>query len=135
MSDIEPQPAPEQPAGNRLARAARAAQRTTVARHGRQRRRSGWGAAFGAVAGALAVILVAGGGVAAVAAWQLSSNIEQETIAADSIALPPMVGAYEGGFDMLIAGSDTRAGQGGLGGYIESELNDCLLYTSPSPRD
>lgn len=111
------------------ARPSKVKDRPTVARHGRQRRRTGWAAALGIIAGGLASVLIAAGGVAALAAYELSNNFDQEAIAADAIALPPMVGPYEGGFDMLIVGSDTRAGQGGIGAGVgdSGELNDVTM--------
>jgi len=128
MSELEQTPAPEQASsGAQLERASkRVRQRPTVARHGRQRRRGAARAVVGAIGGALAVVLVAGGGVAAVAAWQLQGNIDQVAIGADSIALPPMIGKYEGGFNLLIVGSDTRSGQGNFGD-VDSELNDVTM--------
>lgn len=112
---------PSRGGGQRPAANGRA--RSTVARHGRQSKRSGWKAAVGFVAGALATVLVAGAAVASVAAIQLSGNIEQQAIGADSVILPPMVGKYEGGFTMLITGSDTRLEQGNFGNH-DGELND-----------
>ena len=139
MSELQPTNAAETAAApGATALSSPVKNRPTVARHGRQKRRTGWAAALGIIAGALASVLVAAGGVAALAAYQLSGNIDQEAIAADAIPLPPMVGAYEGGFNMLIVGSDTRAGQGGLGAGVgdSGELNDVtmLLHVSDDQK-
>lgn len=96
-----------------------------VARHGRLKRSAAWKAALGFVGGALAVVLVSGSAVAGIAVWQTAGSIETEAIGADAVPLPPSVGPYEGGFDVLIVGSDTREGENAaLGGYESSVLND-----------
>lgn len=98
------------------------------ARHGRLPRRRAWTAIAALVASALAVVFVAGGSVAAIAAWQLNSQLQENTviIGADS-APPPDIAAFEGGFNILLVGSDTRAGQGGIGGNESSTLNDVTM--------
>jgi LCP family protein required for cell wall assembly len=80
----------------------------------------------------LAVVIVAAGSVAAITVHQLLSNINAGSTAPISIGtkipLPPTVGAYPGGFNILIVGSDTRVGQGGIGGdATTSILNDVTM--------
>ena len=87
------------------------------------------------VAAALAVLLVSGASVAAIAVWQLQDQLDTVAIPSDEEGPPPHIGAFEGGFNILIVGSDTREGQGGIGGSAEdvpSELNDVniLLHVS-----
>lgn len=70
---------------------------------------------------AVAVIAVSGGSVAAIAAWEISSMIRpgahlvhlNGSAAADGI---PDVGAIAGGVNLLLTGTDTRTGQGGVYG-------------------
>lgn len=74
--------------------------------------------------GALAVAFVAGSSVAAVSVWQLQQQIETEEIPFDAGGAPPNIAAFEGGFNILIVGSDTREGQGDGFGNTDSVLND-----------
>ena len=109
-------------------RPARPARTPVVARHGRLKRSAAWKAILGIIGGTLAVVLVAGSSVAAVAAWQLKNALVENSviIAADSEP-PPDIGAFEGGFNILLVGSDTREGQGGIGGNESSVLNDVTM--------
>ena len=104
------------------------------ARHGRLKKSSPWALAFRFLAAALAVVLVSGVSVAAVAVWQLQDNLDVvELVGEAEVATPPTIGAYPGGFNILIVGSDTRADQAGIGGVDEGgELNDVtmLLHVS-----
>tara|TARA_Y100000817_G_scaffold231977_1_gene184388 strand:- start:254 stop:1492 length:1239 start_codon:yes stop_codon:yes gene_type:complete len=102
--------------------------RPTVARHGRQKRARAWKAVLGLIGGGLAVLLVSGSAVAGIAVWQTAGDIETEAIGFDAVALPPSVGPYEGGFNILIVGSDTREGDNAaVGGYESSTLNDVTM--------
>ena len=102
--------------------------RPTVARHGRQKHARAWKALLGLVGGGLAVLLVSGSAVAGISVWQTVSDIDTEAIGFDAVALPPSVGPYEGGFNILIVGSDTREGDNAaLGGYESSTLNDVTM--------
>jgi LCP family protein required for cell wall assembly len=99
-----------------------------IARHGRLKRHVAWKPVLAFIGGALAVALVAGGSVAAIAVYQLRQNISTETIDADlNGAAPPSLGAYDGGFNILLVGSDTRQGQGGIGGNEKATLNDVTM--------
>lgn len=103
--------------------------RTAVlARHGRQKRPVAWKMILGLIGATMAVVLVAGSSVAAIAAWQLKNQLVANSvvIGADS-APPPNIGAFKGGFNILLVGSDTRAGQGGIGGVESSTLNDVTM--------
>jgi LCP family protein required for cell wall assembly len=87
-----------------------------VARHGRLKRSRAWKTILGIVGGTLAVVLVSGVSVGAIAVAQLQANIKTVTIQADTKEPPPTIADYEGGFNILLVGSDTREGQGGVGG-------------------
>jgi LCP family protein required for cell wall assembly len=87
-----------------------------VARHGRLKRSRAWKTILGIVGGTLAVVLVSGVSVGAIALAQLEANIKTVTIQADTKEPPPTIADYEGGFNILLVGSDTREGQGGIGG-------------------
>jgi LCP family protein required for cell wall assembly len=111
-------------------RSNRSPKASTVARHGRQPRSRVWKAILGLIGGALAVALVAGGSLAAIAVHNLQSNITTVSIGADTKGPPPNISAMKGGFNILLAGSDTRAGQGGIGGTVKDDggdLNDVTM--------
>jgi LCP family protein required for cell wall assembly len=99
-----------------------------IPRHGKLPRRVAWKSVLALIGATLSVLLVAGGSVAAVSVYQLQSNIKVETIEADLTGTaPPSLAAYEGGFNILLAGSDTREGQQGIGGKESSVLNDVTM--------
>jgi LCP family protein required for cell wall assembly len=85
---------------------------------------------------ALAVVLVASGSVAAIAIYQLQANIDTERIEADQKEPPPSISQYEGGFNILLVGSDTREGQGEAFGETDSVLNDVnmLLHVAQDQK-
>ncbi len=93
---------------------ARGAQPT---RHGRLRRTSPVGTIARLLGIAVAVLLVSAISIGAVAAWQVTSSISGGLELRDStgkkIAPPPSIDAIEGGVNLLLAGTDTRSGQGG----------------------
>jgi LCP family protein required for cell wall assembly len=110
---------------------------TGIARHGRLRKFGPWGGAIPLVAVTLAVLLVAGVSVASIALWRIGLNVSSSAVnihPGETPAPPPGVGAYPGGFNVLIVGDDTRVGQGGIGAGPNSDgaLNDVtmLLHVS-----
>lgn len=100
---------------------------TPVIRHGKLKRSVAWRNALAFIASTLAIVLVAGGSVAAITLTNLKANITTTTIEADAAGPPPNIAAFEGGFNILLVGSDTRAGQGGIGGNESSTLNDVTM--------
>ena len=108
-----------------------------IARHGKLKKASPLGVILGFIAATLAVILVSGAALGALAVNALNSNLQANTVTliGETDGPPPSIGAFEGGFNILIVGSDTRAGQNGIGGDAEDEsgtLNDVniLLHVS-----
>jgi LCP family protein required for cell wall assembly len=108
-----------------------------IARHGKLKKAGPWGSVISFVAIALAVVLVSVVGVAGYASIQLVNNVKANTVnihPGESLAPPPGVGAYPGGFNILIVGDDTRSGQGGIGAGFDDggALNDVniLLHVS-----
>jgi LCP family protein required for cell wall assembly len=98
-----------------------------LARHGRLKKPGPWGSIAKVVAASLAVILMSGAAVGAVAFDSIYGQRDTVVLVGETEGPPPQIGSYEGGFNILIAGSDTRSGQGGIGGSAEevtSELND-----------
>lgn len=100
-----------------------------VARHGRLKKSAAWKTVLGLIGGTLAVALVAGAAVAGIAVAQLKSNIKTATIQADTQGPPPNIASFSGGFNILLVGSDTRVGQGGIGAGPDDggDLNDVTM--------
>ncbi|MHB1171850.1 MAG: LCP family protein [Lacisediminihabitans sp.] len=80
----------------------------------------------------LAVVLVSGASIGAIMLYQLDSNVKTVALVGETPGPPPSIGSYKGGFNILLVGSDTRAGQGGIGGKENAVLNDVtmLLHVS-----
>jgi LCP family protein required for cell wall assembly len=99
-------------------------------RHGRLRRRHPVRRIVGLVALGLSVVLVATVGVVGVSFLQLQGDIETVDLGGDP---PPAFAEQQGGFNILLVGSDSREGQGSVDdGYTGGALNDVtmLLHVS-----
>ena len=101
-----------------------------IARHGRLRKPNPFGTILKFLAAALAVVMVSGASVAVITLAKFDSNIKTVTLANEQDGPPPELGAYDGGFNVLLVGSDSRAGSGEKG--PSSVLNDVniLLHVS-----
>ncbi|MEZ5189625.1 MAG: LCP family protein, partial [Schumannella sp.] len=106
----------------------RAPRATPVVRHGRLKRSAAWKAVLALIGGATAVVVASTASVAAIAGLQLNNQLQENVviIGADSQP-PPNIAAFEGGFNILLVGSDTREGQQGIGGNESSVLNDVTM--------
>src|SRR5690606_29902502 len=90
-------------------RNARAPRPTGIARHGRLPRSHAWKTVLGIIGSSLAVLLVATGSVGAIAAFQLANEIAVNSVVINETEAPiPEIGAYEGGFNILVVGSDAN---------------------------
>ncbi len=132
MSELQPQPEMRSRSELRVRGGSSA---PGLARHGRLRKASPWGTIAKFVAAALAVILVSGVSVGAIAFNSIYSKRTVVALVGETEGPPPQIGAIEGGFNILIVGSDTRGGQYGIGGDVaddSSVLNDVniLLHVS-----
>lgn len=132
MSELQPQPELRSRSDLRVRERATA---PGIARHGRLRKASPWGTVAKFVAAALAVVLVSGASVGAIAFNSIYSKRTTVVLVSETEGPPPEIGAIEGGFNILIVGSDTRGGQYGIGGSLEDDssvLNDVnmLLHVS-----
>jgi LCP family protein required for cell wall assembly len=108
-----------------------------IARHGRLRKASPIARIFQIVGIIVAVALVSAASVAGVAVAQLAHQVSHNAVTINKgqkIAPPPGIGAYPGGFNILLVGDDTREGQGGIGSGFDDTgaLNDVtmLLHVS-----
>ena len=132
MSELQPQPEMRSRSELRVRGGSSA---PGLARHGRLRKASPWGTIAKFVAAALAVILVSGASVGAIAFNSIYSKRTVVALVGETEGPPPQIGAIEGGFNILIVGSDTRGGQYGIGGDVADDtsvLNDVniLLHVS-----
>lgn len=100
-------------------------------RHSRSNVRAGRRSLLSIIGIAVAVLLVSGGSVAAIGAYDIyQSRHTVSLVGEDKI---PSIGAIEGGFNVLLVGSDTREGQSNnYGPDPGSTLNDVnmLLHVS-----
>ncbi|MET1018593.1 MAG: LCP family protein, partial [Microterricola sp.] len=103
----------------------------TIARHGRLKKSNPFATIAKVLAATLAVVMVSGVSVAAIAAYDLSKSVKPGvTLVGDDTPAPiPKIGAWEGGVNVLVVGSDSRAGQDPVfGGDDETgNLNDVTM--------
>jgi LCP family protein required for cell wall assembly len=86
-------------------------------RHGRLHKRRPFATIAKVLVATLGVLVVSGGSIAAIAAWDVARTIKPGV----HLALPPgktavpipSIGAIDGGVNLLLTGTDTRTGQGG----------------------
>ena len=103
--------------------------RAGIARHGRLPRSSAALAIVRFVSSGIAVLLVSVASLAAVAVTQLSNNIETVALVGqdhEQALAAPALGSFEGGFNILIVGSDRCDDPAGCVDR-ESELNDVTM--------
>jgi LCP family protein required for cell wall assembly len=102
-----------------------------IARHGRLKRSGPLGAVAGIIGTILGVVVVSSLVIAGVVLYQLQANIGPSVVIHpnQSVAPPPGIGVYPGGFNILVVGDDTRAGQGGIGAGPDDggALNDVTI--------
>lgn len=118
--------------------------RRTIARHGQLRTPGPVSQLLKFIAIGLAVVLVSGFGVAAYVVYDLSSTVTANAVELDDTKdLPPDIGEYKGGFNLLLTGVDTCEeayaqyfGARCSGADAEGTLNDVnlLVHVSEEPR-
>jgi len=100
--------------------------------HAAQKRLEGW-KLITAVAGLLVgVFVVSAGTVIGFTIGSLSSSIQTVELPGREQPVLAGIGELEGGFNVLIVGSDTRVGQGEQFGETDSELNDVNILVHVS---
>jgi LCP family protein required for cell wall assembly len=111
---------------------------STIARHGQLKRRNPFSTVAKILAAALGVVLVSGVSVAAIAAWDVTSSVHKSVTLVDAKgkAIVPQVGAIDGSFNVLLAGSDSGDGNAAYGDRGEN-LNDVtmLLHVSADHKN
>lgn len=103
-----------------------------IVQHGRLKKTKPFVTALKVVSAALAVVLVSGAAVGTIFVTQLSNDIKTVKLVGETEGPPPALGAYEGGFNVLIVGSDVCEDDSGCDGRGTAELNDVtiLLHVS-----
>ena len=102
----------------------------TIARHGRLKRSSAVVTLVKVLAAALAVLLVSGASVAAIATYDVIASVKPGVHLANETKGPaPQLSAIKGGVNLLLVGSDSRVGQPKLFGDADStgSLNDVTM--------
>ncbi|MBK4348953.1 LCP family protein [Lacisediminihabitans changchengi] len=110
----------------------RAAALPVLVRHGRLPKANLAVTIVKILAAALAVVLVSGASVAAITLGQFQGQIKKVHLVGETQGPPPSLGAFDGGFNILIVGSDTREGQGAQFGKDDSTLNDVTMLVHVS---
>ena len=103
-----------------------------IARHGRLLPSRPGVTVLKFVAAAVAVVVVSAASVAGIAVTQFTNNIETVALPGETQGPPPDLGSFEGGFNLLIVGSDTRADQGAQFGKDDGVLNDVTMLVHVS---
>jgi LCP family protein required for cell wall assembly len=103
-----------------------------IARHGQLRPTRPAVTVLKFIAAALAVVAVSAASVAGIAVTRFTSGIKTVALPGETQGPPPDLGSFEGGFNMLIVGSDTRAGQGAEFGKDDGVLNDVTMLVHVS---
>ncbi|MDJ0323383.1 LCP family protein [Cryobacterium sp. PH31-AA6] len=111
-------------------RSTRSGKLSTFARHGRLKRSNPLVAVVKILAATMAVVLVSGVSVAALATYDVASSVQPSVHLANETAGPvPQIGAIPGGVNLLVVGSDSRKGQDARFGDEDStgDLNDVTM--------
>ncbi|PXA70348.1 LCP family protein [Cryobacterium arcticum] len=112
-------------------RSKRSKQISTLARHGRLKRSNAFANVAKVLAAALAVVMVSGVSVAALATLNVAASVKPAVVLENETDGPmPTIGSIDGGANLLLVGSDSREGQGdGYGDPDEetSVLNDVTM--------
>jgi LCP family protein required for cell wall assembly len=80
-----------------------------VVRHGRLRERGPVRTLLSFIGAAVVVVLVSGASLASIAAWDIARSVQPGVALADEQVIP-QIGEIEGGVNLLLVGSDSRAG-------------------------
>ncbi|WP_241993125.1 LCP family protein [Cryobacterium frigoriphilum] len=104
---------------------------STIARHGRLKRSSAFATIAKLLAAGLAVVMVSGVSVAAIATFDVANSAQDGIVLdiEDGAAEVPQINAIEGGVNVLVVGSDSRVGQDAVFGDSDSlgTLNDVTM--------
>lgn len=100
--------------------------------HALAKRLGGWKLLVTVAASLVTVLVVSFGIVAGVVIHNLTGSIQTIDLPGKEQPVLATIGELEGGFNVLIIGSDTRLGQGDQFGEVDSELNDVNILVHVS---
>jgi LCP family protein required for cell wall assembly len=100
--------------------------------HALAKRLGGWKLVVTVAFSLVTVLVVSLGIVAGIAIQNLTSSIQTIDLPGREQPVLAGIGELEGGFNVLIVGSDTRLGQGDQFGEVDSELNDVNILVHVS---
>jgi len=100
--------------------------------HASQKRLGGWQLVTSLALGVVAVLVVSMGTVLGLTVQNLQSSLITVELPGSPDPILPTIGEIEGGFNVLVVGSDTRVGQGDQFEFVDSELNDVNLLVHVS---
>ena len=100
--------------------------------HAHHKRLGGWQLVTALAMGAIAILVVSVGTVLGLTVQNLQSSLVTVELPNAPDPILPTIGEIEGGFNVLVVGSDTRVGQGDQFEFVDSELNDVNLLVHVS---
>ena len=100
--------------------------------HGRRKRLGGWKLLTTTAAALVGVLVVSAGLVVGLTVQNLQSSLETVELPGAPAPVLPNIGEIDGGFNVLVVGSDTREGQGEGFEFVDTELNDVNLLVHVS---
>jgi LCP family protein required for cell wall assembly len=80
-----------------------------IVRHGRQKLKGPFRTVLSFIGASLVVVLVSGAAVASVAAWDIARSVQPGVVLVNEVSIP-QISEIEGGVNLLLVGSDSRAG-------------------------
>ena len=100
--------------------------------HVRRKRLGGWKLIVALSLGLVGVLILSTGLVLGLTFQNLQSSLVTVELPNSPDPILPSIGEIEGGFNVLVVGSDTRAGQGDGFEFVDTELNDVNLLVHVS---
>ena len=95
--------------------------------HSRKKRLGGWKLFVTTAFGLVGVLVASAGLVVGLTVQNLQSSLETVELPGAPTPVLPTIGEIDGGFNVLVVGSDTREGQGEGFEFVDTELNDVNL--------
>ena len=100
--------------------------------HVRRKRLGGWKLIVALSLGLVGVLILSTGLVLGLTLQNLQSSLVTVELPNSPDPILPSIGEIDGGFNVLVVGSDTRAGQGDGFEFVDTELNDVNLLVHVS---
>ena len=100
--------------------------------HVRRKRLGGWKLIVALSLGLVGVLILSTGLVLGLTVQNLQSSLVTVELPNSPDPILPSIGEIDGGFNVLVVGSDTRAGQGDGFEFVDTELNDVNLLVHVS---